>query len=55
MTQQRILAVSIAMLLIIIFLAIFTYHRYRSTKRLAEKNLELEQKNKELTIANYYE
>ena len=52
MTQQRILAVSIAMLLIIIFLAIFTYHRYRSTKRLAEKNLELEQKNKELTIAN---
>ena len=52
MTQQRILAVSIAMLLIIIFLVIFTYHRYRSTKRLAEKNLELEQKNKELTIAN---
>lgn len=52
MTQQRILAVSIAMLLIIIFLMIFTYHRYRSSKRLAEKNQELEQKNKELTIAN---
>ena len=52
MTQQRILAVSIAMLLIIIFLVIFTYHRYRSSKRLAEKNQELEQKNKELTIAN---
>ena len=52
MTQQHILAVSIAMLLIIIFLMIFTYHRYRSSKRLAEKNQELEQKNKELTIAN---
>ena len=52
LTQQRILAVSIAMLLIAIFLIIFTYHRYRNSKRLAEKNLELEQKNKELTIAN---
>ena len=52
LTQQRILAVTIAMLLVIIFLIIFTYHRYRNSKRLAEKNQELEQKNKELTIAN---
>lgn len=52
LTQQRIMAVAIAMLLIIIFLIILTYHRYRNTRRLAEKNLELEQKNKELTIAN---
>ena len=52
LTQQRIMAVAIAMLLIIIFLIILTYHRYRNSKQLAEKNLELEQKNKELTIAN---
>lgn len=52
LTQQRIMAVSIAMLLIIIFLIILTYHRYRNSRQLAEKNLELEQKNKELTIAN---
>ena len=52
LTQQRIMAVAIAMLLIIIFLIILTYHRYRNSRQLAEKNLELEQKNKELTIAN---
>lgn len=52
LTQQRIMAVTIAMLLIIIFLIILTYHRYRNSRQLAEKNLELEQKNKELTIAN---
>jgi len=50
--QQRIFAVAATLLLFIIFLFIYTGHRYRAAKKLAEKNRELEQKNEELTLAN---
>lgn len=50
--QQRIFAVAATLLLFIIFLFIYTGHRYRAAKKLAEKNRELEQKNEELTRAN---
>ena len=50
--QQRTLAGAATLLLLIIFLIVFLIHRSRAARRLAEKNLELEQKNKELTIAN---
>ena len=50
--QQRIFAVAAKLLLFIIFLFIYTGHRYRAAKKLAEKNRELEQKNEELTLAN---
>ena len=52
LSQQRIMAGTIAMLLLTVFLIIFLYHRYKAARRLAEKNLELERKNEELTIAN---
>ena len=50
--QQRTFAGAATLLLLIIFLVIFLIHRSRAARRLAEKNLELEQKNEELTIAN---
>lgn len=50
--QQRIFAVAATLLLFIVFLFIYTGHRYRAAKKLAEKNRELEQKNEELTLAN---
>ena len=49
---QRMIALAIAALLLTIFLTIFMYFRHRASVKLAEKNRELEQKNRELTIAN---
>ena len=50
--QQRTIAIGVALLLLIFFLTVFNILRTRAARRLEEKNLELEQKNKELTIAN---
>jgi len=52
LARQRTLAGVATLVLIVIFLTIFIIHRYRAARRLAEKNQELEQKNRELTLAN---
>ena len=49
---QRMIALAIASLLLVIFLAIFIYFRHRAALKLAEKNRELERKNRELIVAN---
>ena len=49
---QRMAAVIAALVLCMLFLAVFMYFRQRAAKKLAEKNRELEQKNSELTVAN---
>lgn len=49
---QRMIAVAIASLLLIIFLAFFIYFRHKAAIKLEKKNCELEEKNRELTIAN---
>ncbi|MBQ7419421.1 MAG: HAMP domain-containing histidine kinase [Prevotella sp.] len=50
--NQRYFAVLIAILIMLISFVIITLLRLRNAKRLSEKNQELEEKNRELTIAN---
>jgi len=52
LSRQRVMAFTVAMILLLIFLTIFLVHRYRAASLLARKNRELEQKNDELTVAN---
>lgn len=52
LSQQRIIAVVIALALALIFLAVFMVFRHRAAKKLEEKNRELERTNAELTVAN---
>ena len=49
---QRMVAISVALLLMALFLAVFMFFRHRAAMKLEEKNRELEQKNKLLTVAN---
>lgn len=51
-TRQRIIVAFSVLMLLIVFFVIFSYVRSKTTKRLAEMNQQLTQKNEELTIAN---
>lgn len=51
-TRQRIIVAFSVLMLLIVFFIIFSYVRSKATKRLAEMNQQLKQKNEELTIAN---
>lgn len=52
LSQQRVLITIVGLLLISVFFIIFSFHRNKAAKRLAEMNQQLKQKNEELTIAN---
>lgn len=52
LTQQRILAVLIALALLLLFFAFFAYHKNKNAKQLTAMNEELKHKNEELTVAN---
>ena len=52
LSYQRMLAILIALSLVIVFFVVFMFFRQRASRKMAEKNRELEQKNEELTLAN---
>lgn len=52
LSYQRMATVAAALLVSVLFLAVFIYFRHRAAVKLEEKNHELERKNRELTVAN---